>query len=90
MAGIDRWLHYTVTTIDRFHCIFNLVRKVHTYTYLRTYVQYIKHVFTKLSTHSNLLTGHFTVVCSPSTLEDNSCSDLFTKDEQMMAEIGDI
>ena len=20
MAGIDRWLHYTVTTIDRFHC----------------------------------------------------------------------
>ena len=21
MAGIDRWLHYTVTTIDRFHCI---------------------------------------------------------------------
>ena len=21
MAGIDRWLHYTVTAIDRFHCI---------------------------------------------------------------------
>ena len=21
MAGIDRLLHYTVTTIDRFHCI---------------------------------------------------------------------
>ena len=21
MAVIDRWLHYTVTTIDRFHCI---------------------------------------------------------------------
>ena len=20
MAGIDRWLHYTVTTVDRFHC----------------------------------------------------------------------
>ena len=23
MAGIDRWLHYTVTTIDRFHCSIN-------------------------------------------------------------------
>ena len=22
MAGIDRWLHYTVTTIDRFHSIY--------------------------------------------------------------------
>ena len=22
MAGIDRWLHCTVTTIDRFHCIY--------------------------------------------------------------------
>ena len=22
MAGIDRWLHYTVTTIDRFHCTY--------------------------------------------------------------------
>ena len=25
MAGIDRWLHYTVTTIDRFHCILGKV-----------------------------------------------------------------
>ena len=22
MAGIDRWPHYTVTTIDRFHCMY--------------------------------------------------------------------
>ena len=28
MAGIDRWLHYTVTTIDRFLCIM----------YVQTYV----------------------------------------------------
>ena len=26
MAGIDRWLHYTVTTIDRFHCTYTFVK----------------------------------------------------------------
>ena len=29
MAGIDRWLHYTVTTIDRFHCIKNCMRPMY-------------------------------------------------------------
>ena len=33
MAGIDRWLHYTVTTIDRFHCIY-----VYIYIYIYIYI----------------------------------------------------
>ena len=24
LAALDRWLHYTVTTIDRFHCTSNV------------------------------------------------------------------
>ena len=39
MAGIDRWLHYTVTTIDRFHCIcMTVCMYMYVCTYVRMYV----------------------------------------------------
>ena len=41
MAGIDRWLHYTVTTIDRFHCIIVFLCAVKNLlsTYVCTYLK---------------------------------------------------
>ena len=45
MAGIDRWLHYTVTTIDRFHCYSNNICQT-----LHSLYDYLKYLYA--STHA--------------------------------------
>ena len=55
MAGIDRWLHYTVTTIDRFHCIIVFLCAVK--NLLSTYVHTSKGIQISTSYQRYLLSG---------------------------------